>query len=179
MNISEKINSYFDAEKYSKARTIILKELEIHPEDHWLLTRLSTAYYEERNYEKAVEFSRLAIRICPKCPLARWDYAGSLEMTGNPEEAIKIWRKLFLTDPRKMAKDPCGEGIAWSKALIMDSAYMLGIAYSTMGDGRNSKKYFNAHLKLRYPGNQSIYSMKSVKETMKELGMLGKCKQIY
>jgi len=101
------------------------------------------------------------------CPLSLWDYAGALEMTGETKRAIDVWEKLFLMDIDKLANDTCGEGIVRARVLQMDCAFRLGIAFATLGELSMAKQYFDKHLKLRYPGNRSIYDLKYVKDRIK------------
>jgi tetratricopeptide (TPR) repeat protein len=169
LTISEKINLLFAEENYSGARKLLLGLLKENANDHWLLTRLSTTYYEEKNYKKALEFSRKAIEISPDCPLSLWDYAGALEMTGETKRAIDVWKKLFSMDIEKLANDNCGEGVTRAKALQMDCAFRIGIAYATLRELSKSKEYFDKHLKLRHPGNRSIYDLKYVKDRIKRI----------
>jgi len=166
--ISIKIDLLFEQENYPIARKILLKELKENPNDHWLLTRISTTYYEEKKYKKALDFSKKAIQFAPDCPLTQWDHAGDLEMTGNLCNAIKIWKRLLSLDTEKLANDQCGEGMTRAKALQMDCAFRLGIAYNELNKPLESKKYFDLHLKLRYPGNRSIYRLKYVMKRIKQ-----------
>ena len=62
-------------------------KLKSSPNDHWLLTRLGLTYYEERRYKQALKYELRALAEAPNCPLALWDYAGSLEMLGRTEAA--------------------------------------------------------------------------------------------
>jgi tetratricopeptide (TPR) repeat protein len=168
IEISKQIDLLFDHENYQNARKILLKELKGNPNDHWLLTRISTTFYEEKKYKKALEFSQKAIQLAPNCPLTQWDHASDLEMTGDVKKAIKIWLRLLSMDTEKIANGLCGEGIARAKALQMDCAFRLGIAYRDLKNPKESKKYFDLHLNLRYPGNCSIYRRKYAIERIKK-----------
>ncbi len=169
LTISSKINLLFAEANYSDARKLLLGLLKENSKDHWLLTRLSTTYYEEKKYKKALEFSQKAIEISPDCPLSLWDYAGALEMMGEIKKAIAVWEKLFLMDIEKLANDNCGEGITRAKALQMDCAFRIGMAYATLEELNKSKVYFENHFKLRYRGNRSIYDLKYVKDSIKRI----------
>ncbi len=166
--ISQKINQLFDFENYEEARKLLKQELKVNTDEHWLLVRIATTYYEEKKYKQALEFSEQAIQIAPNCPLTLWEYAGDLEMTGDIYKAIGIWKKLLNKDTQKLANGPCGEGLTAAKALQMDCAFRLGIAFRDLNKVEESKKYFDLHLKLRYPGNRSIYKRTYVMNRIKK-----------
>jgi tetratricopeptide (TPR) repeat protein len=67
--LTEKINDFFEREAWSGARALLNKELKKTPDSHWLLARLSTTYYEQRRYDKALEITRQAERLAPT---VRW-----------------------------------------------------------------------------------------------------------
>ncbi len=81
-NKLNQIEKYIEEEKWVKARIEILKELKHHKDDHWLIIRLSTTYYEEQKYQKAFELAGRALKLAPNCPLVLWDYACTLDMLG-------------------------------------------------------------------------------------------------
>src|ERR1700736_806345 len=89
------IQRAFDADDWKQARKLIRAELEKDPTHHWLLTRLATTYYEEKDYAKALAISEKAMRSNPRCPLVLWDYACALDMLGRSDDAIVVWDKLL------------------------------------------------------------------------------------
>ena len=56
------------------------QRLKAEPHHHWLLTRLSSEYYEKRQYALALKYAEKAFTEVPSCPLVLWDYAGALQM---------------------------------------------------------------------------------------------------
>ncbi len=122
-NNIKKINELFQDEKWKVAREIIKVELENYPQDHWLLTRLSTTYYEEHKYDKALYYVRKAFKIAPNCPLVIWDYACALDMIEKEMKAIELWKKIISLGVEQVAYDECGEGIRWAKSIINDCRY--------------------------------------------------------
>jgi len=60
-----------------------------------LLTRLGLTFYEERRYAQALKYSLRALEEVPNCPLALWDYAGSLEMLDQTKAALKVYLYLI------------------------------------------------------------------------------------
>ena len=85
--MSQEIEKLISAEKWTEARTAIVKALGSSPHDHWLLARLALTYYEQRRYGKALELARRAQRLSPRCPLVLWEVGGALDMLGRTTEA--------------------------------------------------------------------------------------------
>jgi tetratricopeptide (TPR) repeat protein len=65
------IESAIERDDWPGARKLIEEELAKDPDDHWLLTRLSLTYYEQFDYQKALDLSERALSIAPECPLAK------------------------------------------------------------------------------------------------------------
>ncbi|MGH9929563.1 MAG: hypothetical protein ACREA9_10065 [Pyrinomonadaceae bacterium] len=122
---SDNIEALIQAEDWKAARKAIVAALGKEPDSHWLLSRLALTYYEEFNYEKALEIEAQALRLAPDCPLVLWGYAGTLEMLEREREAIKIYSQLIERGARPIAYGECGEGLARARGLIADSFYRI------------------------------------------------------
>jgi tetratricopeptide (TPR) repeat protein len=170
LSTENRIEKYILQEDWQKARSLILKDLNKTPEDHWLLTRLSTTYYEEHKYKKALKIVEKALKYAPKCPLVLWDYAGTLDMVGQHREAIKIWKKLLMIGTDKIAYDECGEGLRWARSLLNDSRYRIGLSYRKMGMLKKASNYIYAHITHRAPGIPSIYLLSAAKRELNDIG---------
>jgi tetratricopeptide (TPR) repeat protein len=94
MKPAQAIEQLIEIDDWEGARHLINIELESDPDNHWLLTRLSLTYYEQRDYNRSLELSGRALEIAPKCPLALWDHASALEMLERPLEALSIYHGL-------------------------------------------------------------------------------------
>src|ERR1700722_16479923 len=130
------ISSYFEAENWTGARKVIKSQLKEAPNDHWLLTRLSTTYYEERDYKEALRWAKRAHEIVPDCPLVLWDLAGAYDMGGMPSEAIKYYERILKKGSRgieAMAADECAEGPAWALSLVIDTIYRASLCLKKLG----------------------------------------------
>jgi len=167
MKQDDQIQSLFQNQKWIEARKLIQDELSRCPRSHWLLTRLSTTYYEEKRYKKALATSKRALKLDPQCPLILWDYACVLDMVGQEKEAIAVWKKLLRRGERALAFDNCGEGIRWARSLLNDCRFRIGVSYLDRGKKTIGKQYLIEHLRQRSPGLPSLYSMKDVREEMK------------
>src|SRR5438309_778426 len=78
-SVTKVIDRLFAQERWADARAVLAKELAREPDSHWLRARLSTTYYEELNYDRALEEVEEARRLAPDCPLVLWEYAGTLD----------------------------------------------------------------------------------------------------
>jgi tetratricopeptide (TPR) repeat protein len=166
-NIKEQINKFYQIykeEKWSQGRTILLELLKEYPGDHWLLTRISSTYFEEKNYVKALEYSEQALLVHPRCPLVLWDYAGTLDMLDRNDEALKVYQGLIRRGVSRIAYGECGEGIRWARSLVNDCRYQLGLIYASTGDFRLAGKYIKKHIVNRNRNCPSIYNLREVKK---------------
>lgn len=163
------LTEYFEQEEWGSARRLIQQALVTAPNNHWLLTRLSTTYYEQHDYERAEEYARNALRVAPRCPLARWDCAGALDMLGREQDAIEIWKELVAQDVQELAYDECGEGLRWAQSLVNDSRYRIGLSYLSLGNTRQARKYLMDHLRNRKRGLPSLYRLAEVKRRIDAL----------
>ena len=131
---------------------------------HWCLARLSTAYYEARKYRKALRIVEKARELNPRCPYVLWNYAGTLDMVGRKQEAIRIFKSLLRRGIQNIAHGECGEGVRWAESLLNDCRFRVADSYYFQGKKRLSTRWLMAHLSHRRPGLHSLYSMKEVRE---------------
>ena len=170
------IEDLIDGEDWENARNAILAELEVNPDSHYLISRLSLTYYEQHQYDIALRYSMKAMKIAPHCPMVLWDYAGALEQTGHEREAIQIWKRLLRRGVERIAYGPCGEGIRKAEACLNDCRYRIGKTYYFLGQYLISWRYMHSHLEHRRRGLPSIYSradvlmnLRRIKQTIVEL----------
>ena len=155
--MSNAIESSIKRSRWKDARRLIRSELRRDPRNHWLLTRLSLTYYEQKNYRIAHRFSLEALRLAPYCPLVLWDHAGSLDMLGRKREAIALYRRLIRRGVRAIAIGRCGEGTAWARALVADCYYRLAACLADVSQLKQAAHPLRRHLEVRGPGCHSIY----------------------
>ena len=160
---SERVWSLLEAEDYEGARAVLKARLRADPEDHWVLTRLGTTYYEERRYEEALRYGLRAYAVAPKCPLVLWDLAGTHEMLEHEDEALQLYDRLVARGVERIAFDECGEGRAWARGVVADAHYRRARVLQARGRRRAALNAFDAHLAMRGPGCRSIYDIGSVR----------------
>ena len=167
--MSKAVEAAIRSEKWKSARQLIRAELKEKPDSHWLLTRLGLTYYEERAYRKSLSYSRKALRLAPHCPLALWDYAGSLQMLGRHSMALRVYRQLLSRGVEQIAHGDCGEGRAWARGLMADCLYRQAQSYTELKEQKAAIDAYRKHLKMRGPGCRSIYAVRTVKKELSEL----------
>jgi tetratricopeptide (TPR) repeat protein len=158
------------ADDWEAARLLIQAQLDLKPQDpHWLLTRLGLTYFEQRNYQRALEYEEHAFALAPDCPLVLWDYAGALEMLDRTQEAIALYQRIIERGIESLAFGQCGEGRARARGLYADSLYRMSHCYNTLGDKVRAADLLQSHLEQRGPGCHSIYPIASVRRELKTL----------
>jgi tetratricopeptide (TPR) repeat protein len=153
------IEQLIDEERWVQARKEILRELRAKPDSHWLLTRLSLTYYEQRQYATSLKYVEKAKELMPACPLVLWDYAGTLQMLGRHAEAIDAYNAITSQGVKRLAHGDCGEGLAWARGLVADSYYRISQCPDALGDKEQAEAALIAHLDMRGPGCLSIYPL--------------------
>lgn len=152
-----------DAGDYPAARALLRRRLGGDETEHWLLTRIGTTYYEERRYAEALEYGEQALAIAPRCPLVVWDVAGTLQMLGRHEDALRYYRRLIARGPDAIAHGECGEGLAWARGVVADSYYRSALSLSSLGRFVAARNALDRHLAQRGPGCHSIYAIEVVR----------------
>jgi predicted Zn-dependent protease len=171
--MATQIERLIEQKKWSKARALIQEELISAPTDHWLWMTLSLTYYEQKQYEKALECSKVAVQYQPDCPLAIWHYAGSLYMTGHEDAALVIWTMLLQKEPEEVAYEECGEGMDWALQLLNDVHYRMGRYYEWKGITELARVSYEKYLHNRRHGVGSIYETKNVENYLARLNSAG------
>jgi tetratricopeptide (TPR) repeat protein len=166
MNADYEIEKLIERQDWAGARRLIEIELQSSPEDHWFLTRLSSTYYEERDYLRALELTTRALEIAPECPLVLWDHAGTLEMLDRPREALSIYESLVCRGVDNLAYGECGEGRARARGLFADCFLRMGTCYAALGEKASAAECFRQSLSERGPGCQSIYPIAELRERL-------------
>ena len=168
-----KVEKLVKAKKWSKARALIKEELLTDPADHWLWTTLGLTYYQQRQYEKALECSKRAVALAPDCALVLWDYAGCLEMAGRDHEALTIWTLIRQMDLEDIAYGECCEGMDWAMQIDNDVNYRMGRYFQRHGDREKARESFKKYLHNRAHGVGSIYTVKEVEGFLAKLDVTG------
>lgn len=164
-----KIEDAIQLEDWEKARQLVRKELRRHPEDHWLLTRLALTYYEQRDYRNALRFDIKALQKAPYCPLAIWNYAGTLNMLGKNKEALALYRWLISWGEEHLAHGECGEGLPRARSMIADCHYRIAGILDDQKQRKRALKALDQYISLRRRGVRSIYSLRKAKDHYKSI----------
>ena len=151
------------ANDWTKARRLIRGELRSDRDDHWLLTRLSLTYYEQKQYGKSLQYVTQALQVAPYCPLAVWDYAGTLDMLNRKQKALQVFQWLISWGEEAIAYGECGEGIRFARSLIADCYYRVARIYEEKRERGKAMRSYRQHFLRRKCGIRSIYPLSEVK----------------
>jgi hypothetical protein len=164
------VEALIEAGEWEKARELIRKQLKRSPDDHWLLTRLSTTYYEQGRYAEALEYVDKAHALAPTCPLVLWDYAGTLDMLGRKEEAIKVYLSLMARGVAGIANDECGEGYEWAAGLLADCVFRVGTCLEDLGATKSAAISYAAYIAMSMTNDiPSIYTQEIAMKRLRNL----------
>ncbi len=164
--LSQQINRLFAKEDWKAARKIIERELKrTSPaqDNHWLLSRLGTTYYEEKDYETALECILKAHDVDPKCLLVRWNLANvlyALELTKDSIiEFTKIIHDVGTKTIADLEPDFHGEGPEWINSLVADCIFRLATCYQKLERPDMAVELFGTYIECRKLGFGSIYGV--------------------
>lgn len=163
------IESLLATEEWTRARILIRRELKKTPTSHWLITMLGLTYYEERDYKKAITYSKKALRLKPDCPLVLAHHAGTLAMLGRNKKALQVYQGLLDRDLDSLAYDECGEGMDWALQLVNDCHYRMGRCFQSLGNNEAARRSLKKYLHNRAHGVGSIYDRKNAEALLGKL----------
>ncbi len=167
---SEKqIKRLLEEEKYQAARRLLLKDLKKDPDDPYILAIISMTFYEQYKYKKARDYAVRAHNLAPWDPLYIWYYAAALNMLGQTQEAIALYKSILKMGVNRVGSVATTEGIRWAKSLLNDCRYSIGLCYKDMGNLSLAQRYLRNHLNKRTRGIPSIYKRKDVKKKLQQL----------
>ncbi len=163
------IERLLNAENWQEAQLRLHRELIHAPTDHWLWMMLSQTYYEQFEYDTALECAKRAVELAPQCPLALWHYAGCLSMSGQERAALAIWALMLNRELDEVAFGDCGEGMKWAMQLLNDVHYRMGQIHLFLGEDAQARVSFEKYLGNRQHGVGSIYDSNEVKRELAKL----------
>ncbi len=128
------IDELFDSGRLEEVKVLLHTELGTDENNHWLLTKLSSVYYESKDYKTALMYSTIANKLMPHCPLVLWDFGAALMMTNNTMNALACYRRILQLgyqqlNGRRIDVDPCWEGKSFTVSIITDSLLRIGHCY--------------------------------------------------
>jgi tetratricopeptide (TPR) repeat protein len=161
-----KYQQLYRERKWAEARIPLEESLRDEPDDHWLLFNIGETYFEERNFEKALEYEERALKIEPRCPKALFDSAEALYELYRPEETIKICKNLIHRGVNRIAYGECGEGLKSARMNVNDCRYLMGLGYADLDNFTLAARYIKSHLANRSRKVVSVYFLYRVKKNL-------------
>jgi tetratricopeptide (TPR) repeat protein len=169
----KRIQRLLAEEKWQEAQALLHRELIHAPTDHWAWMMLSETYYEQFEYETALECAKRAVELAPHCTLGLWHYAGCLSMTGQERAALSVWQLMLNRDLEEVAHEECGEGLPWAMQLLNDVHYRMGFIHQFLGEDAQARVSFEKYLHNRRHGVGSLYDAAEVEQRLTELRSAG------
>lgn len=155
-------------EDWGLAKKILKQRLADDPNNHWLLDRLSAIYYEEREYERALELIQKANQLAPTCPLVQWDLAGSLFSLDMTKDALAIYHSL-LKRGLSIGKPPHGEGLDWAKSLLVDCVFRIAVCHQHLGQKAKALLFLKKFMELRAVWKGGIHGFEDAEKRIMEI----------
>jgi tetratricopeptide (TPR) repeat protein len=159
--LGNKVNLLFRQSKWAKARKLLEAEREKEPADHWVLTQLGVAFYEERSYQEALQLFVASLQLVEDCPLTLWNLAGVLDSLDRHNEAVPIYTRLLKANTSP-DEDPCWESKEWADALKADCVYRLGLCFEHLGKREVAEHCYRQYMNLLATGIEGSYSVADV-----------------
>ncbi len=163
---TKKLNDCFDSQNWDGAIKILKKEIKKYPDEYFLYTSLSKAFYNLKIKNKALEASLKAIELEPNDPLVIYDYACILTYLEKYEEAIIEFNKIIEKGIEGILNSGFGENIKWTKSIINDSRLRIAICYINIGNNIKSIELITEHLNNRQRGLYSDFSKKQINKIL-------------
>jgi hypothetical protein len=165
----KRINRLRDKEDFKGARRLIRDLRRADPDDHWLMTKMAQVYCRERRYAEALRWSRRALALEPRCPLARWDYAGINWEVGRRTTALRAWEGLVKGGAKAHMRGPCGRSRAFARSMVTDCHLMEGWYREHRGDLAGAIRKFRLYVRRRESGSGSCYSLRDQRQELRRL----------
>lgn len=165
----QRFNQLWNANKWTELREFLIKWLDEEPDDHWILLHIAEIDYQEKHFDEALEYAEKAFKFAPRCPLAIWEYAETLDRVGSHEEAALLYKRLIRKGVNRVAFGECGEGIRWAKMITNDSRYVLGVIYAGKGEYFLAESYIKKYISNRNCRYESRFSLREAKKDLAQI----------
>src|SRR5262245_1195750 len=163
-----KIESLIEKGEWQAAQELLERELARHPDNHWLLTQLAVALYEQKRYKEALPSLLASLDLVPDCPLTLWNLAGTLDSLGKPKSALPIYSWLLASD-KSADDDPCWESQEWTDSLKTDCVYRIGVCFQRLGKWQSAEHCFRQYINLLLAGMNGTYPIEDAARSIREL----------
>jgi len=139
----------------------------------WIYSRLSSCYYELKDYSKALRYAKTAFKLMPNSPLVLWDYAGPEIMLNKELKGIKLLKIIQNMEDDLTIYGFPDSNLKWMRKLKNDCNYLIGYAYYRICEDDFALKYFNLYLDGREMKIGSIYRKKDANKYLKKIQISG------
>lgn len=150
-------------------RQNLFNKLKKAPNDHALLSRIGRSYYSEKNYKRAYHFERDALLIEPKNAIYICNFACVLDMIGNYEQAIVLFREILNWSILKIQKKTNLDTLG-ALSFKNDCRFRISITYYKTYNDKLARRYLSLYEKIKTEKKlATIYSKKDLTEHKNDL----------
>ncbi|MBK7811526.1 MAG: hypothetical protein IPO62_11950 [Saprospiraceae bacterium] len=133
--------------------------------DYWILIEYGLALYEIKSYEKALEISKIFMKIEPQDPYCIFTYALILRSNKLHNKAIVQLNIIFNNLKSENLDKEC-------KSILNDARYLLALSYFETNQLDLFYLYYNEHLLHRKRGIPSIVQKRDVLKEINDIELL-------
>ncbi|WP_295731846.1 tetratricopeptide repeat protein [uncultured Muribaculum sp.] len=150
-------------------RDFLKDKSELYPDDYYILTELSQAYFLINSPKDALCAAQKAFLLEENDELVIYNLAMALQLNGMYSDAMKYFDMILSKLIDDIAYGNHGEGKKWAKSLHNDSLYMKGVCYMELGNNEEAAYCIRSHI---YNRRRGIYSDFSRKQVLRRLNKL-------
>lgn len=172
--MAQRVERHLSKEQWAAAERLSRDALREAPDDHWFITRLADALYEQRRYRRALTLYRKAHALAPRCPLVRWGLAGASAACRDTQTARRIYQAIARMRPELLATQECGEGIRWARGLIADAHFRLGQLAEKDGSHAVARRRYHLYLRAMQQPALSLEAPSKARARLQALGPQGR-----
>lgn len=165
----ERLNTLKAQDKWEELIGFLQPLAEKYTNDYYILTELSFAQHNVKQYNDALLSVTKAMKI-ENHDVYVWDaYACALLYNDQYDEALEWYNKILRKSVSEIAYGPHGEGWKWALSIHTDAFFWKANCYDGKGDYREALRLTKLHLRKRKRGVFSDFSKKEVQNFLKKI----------
>jgi hypothetical protein len=151
------IDKALDAGDYVGARKLIRGFLAENPADHWLLARMGAAYAWEGKLVAGRKWTRRALKISPRCPIALWHMASIATRQKQYAEAARILRGLVARREISFTRaGVCSQSRSWARTFVTDCCWQLAYVEYSRCRLKDAARAMQRYVTRRSAGSRTV-----------------------
>ena len=167
MTMYEKIVDQIKARHFNKALNLISAELQMHPEDVYLLTQQANVLWNLGRAEEALQIAERASEMNTCYPLLIYTKGRILSSLERYDAAAKEWECLITGDVDEMAE--MGFGKRWALSVKNDARFYKAECLYHLYCDKEALSLMEQHVANRRKGLESDFTMREAREFLRML----------